>query len=235
MGMGGVQRTAKFAKYLGSFGWEPHVLTVTPKMYLASDHCLLHEVESAGVKIHRTGTGETGGNGQKVVKFKNDSNRKLLSNLSQTFLVPDSKILWKAKAIELAEKIIKEHNIEIIFSTAPPYTDFLIARELKEKYNIPLIIDYRDSWIDCPNNFYPTPLHKNMHKKMETRVLEDADHVITINERIKELIIERYPFVKDEDVTVIPQGFDSEDFEKHKKNIDEAETETKTKSRKKCG
>jgi glycosyltransferase involved in cell wall biosynthesis len=219
MGMGGVQRTAKFAKYLGSFGWEPHVLTVTPKLYLASDHCLLHDVESAGVKIHRTGTGEVNSNGHKVVKFKNDSNRKLLSNLSQTFLVPDSKILWKPKALELAEKIIKGNNIEMIFATAPPYTDFLIACELKEKYNIPLIVDYRDSWIDCPNNFYPTPLHKNKHKKMETRVLEDADHVITINERIKELIIQRYPFVKNEKVTIIPQGFDSEDFDKQKKNI----------------
>jgi len=220
MGMGGVQRTAKFAKYLGSFGWEPHVLTVTPKLYLASDHCLLHDVESAGVKIYRTGSGEVNGSSQKVVKFKNDSNRKLLSNLSQTFLVPDSKILWKPKALELAEKIIKDNNIEMIFATAPPYTDFLIACELKEKYNIPLIVDYRDSWIDCPNNFYPTPLHKNKHKKMETRVLEDADHVITINERIKELIIERYPFVKNEDVSVIPQGFDSEDFEKQIKKID---------------
>jgi glycosyltransferase involved in cell wall biosynthesis len=219
MGMGGVQRTAKFAKYLGSFGWEPHVLTVTPKIYLASDHCLLHDVESYGVKIYRTGSGEVNGSPQKVVKFKNDSNRKFLSNLSQTFLVPDSKILWKPKALELAGKIIRDNNIEMIFATAPPYTDFLIACELKEKYNIPLIIDYRDSWIDCPNNFYPTPLHKSKHKKMESRVLEDADHVITINQRIKELIIERYSFVENDDVSVIPQGFDSEDFEKQIKYI----------------
>lgn len=218
MGMGGVQRTAKFAKYLNSFGWEPHVLTITPKLYLASDHCLLHDVESAGVKIHRTGSGEVSSNGQKVVNFKNDSNRKLLSNLSQTFLVPDSKILWKSKALELAGKIIAENNIEMIFATAPPYTDFLIACELKEKYGIPLVLDYRDSWIDCPNNYYPTPFHKNKHKKMETRVLSDADHIITINERIKELILERYPFVSSESISVIPQGFDSEDFDKQKNN-----------------
>jgi glycosyltransferase involved in cell wall biosynthesis len=215
MGMGGVQRTAKFAKYLRHFGWQPHVLTVTPKIYLAMDNCLLHEMENAEVKIYRTGTGETNGNGHKVVKFKNDTNRKILSNLSQTFLIPDSKVLWKSKALELADKIISENKIDLIYATAPPYTDFLIAARLKDKYGIPVVLDYRDSWIDCPNNFYATPLHKSIHKKMETKALEDADKIVTINQRIKELIMMRYPFMKDEDITVIPQGFDPEDFEKH--------------------
>ncbi|MBZ0203818.1 MAG: glycosyltransferase family 4 protein [Ignavibacteria bacterium] len=212
MGMGGVQRTAKFVKYLSHFGWQPYVLTVTPKMYLASDKCLLHEVETAGAKIFRTGKPDVNGAEHKVVKFKKDSNRKVLSNISQMFLVPDSKILWKNTAIELAEKIINKNGIDMLYATAPPYTDFLIARELKEKYRIPMVIDYRDSWIDCPNNFYPTPLHKNMHRKMETRVLEDADKIITINERIKELITMRYPFVSENDIAVIPQGFDPDDF-----------------------
>ena len=115
MGMGGVQRTAKFAKYLHHYGWQPHVLTVTPTMYLAMDNCLLHEMEEANVKIYRTGSGQVNGNGNKVVKFKNDSNRKLLSNLSQMFLIPDSKVFWKSKALELADKIISENNIELIY------------------------------------------------------------------------------------------------------------------------
>jgi glycosyltransferase involved in cell wall biosynthesis len=217
MGMGGVQRTAKFAKYLHNFGWQPFILTVTPKLYLASDNHLLHDVEQARVKIFRTGAkgnGETNGNtdSHKVVKFKKDSNRKILSNISQTFLLPDSKILWKNKALQLAENIISENGIDLIYATAPPYTDFLIACELKEKFKIPIVLDYRDSWIDCPNNFYPTPIHKGIHRKMETNVLEHADKIITINSRIKELILERYNFVNENDVVVIPQGFDPEDF-----------------------
>ncbi len=213
MGMGGVQRTAKFAKYLHLYGWQPYVLTVTPKLYLASDLCLLSEVEKAGVRVYRTGGSESNGNSHKVVKFKHDSNRKFLSNLSQTFLIPDSKIFWKSKAVELGSRIIQDEGIELIYATAPPYTDFLAACELKKKFGLPLVLDYRDSWIDCPNNYYPTPLHKSRHSKMETEVLKSADKIITINDRIKELIHLRYPFVKDEDVKVVPQGFDPEDFE----------------------
>lgn len=216
MGMGGVQRTAKFTKYLKDFGWQPHVLTVNPTIYLAKDEALLKDVENAGVIIHRTGAKEENNGHQKVVSFRKDSNRKLLSNISQTFLIPDSKILWKNKAAALAEKVIGQNNIDLIYSTAPPYTDFLIAIMLKEKYGIPAVLDYRDSWIDCPNNFYATPFHRSLHMKMENDVLHHADSVVTINSRIKELIIEKYPFVRDENIKVIPQGFDSEDFRESK-------------------
>lgn len=212
MGMGGVQRTAKFAKYLHLYGWQAYVLTVTPKIYLAADYCLLEDTQKAGVKIYRTGKNVTSKNGHRVIEFKKDSGRKFLSNLSQTFLIPDSKILWKRKAIKMGGRIINENKIDLIFATAPPYTDFLIGCELKRKYGLPLISDYRDSWADCPNNFFPTTLHRNIHAKMEKYVLNCSDKIITINERIKELLHERYSFLQDGKVKVISHGFDSEDF-----------------------
>jgi glycosyltransferase involved in cell wall biosynthesis len=214
MGMGGVQRTAKFVKYLPDYGWKPLVLTVTPKQYLAKDECLLEDLDNGHTQIFRTGSLLSNNlqNEQKIVKFSNDRYRKFLSNLSQVFLIPDSKILWKKDALNLAEKVISENKIELIYATAPPYTDFLAAYELKKKFGLPVVIDYRDSWIDCPNNFYLTPFHKRAHYILERKVLESADKIITINRRIKELIIEKYPFVEDADVVVIPQGFDPDDF-----------------------
>jgi glycosyltransferase involved in cell wall biosynthesis len=214
MGMGGVQRTAKFVKYLPLYGWKPFVLTVVPKQYLASDECLLRDVDNGHTRIFRTGAliSKEGNGKTKVVEFKTDNRRKFLSNFLQVFLIPDSKALWKRKALELAKKIIKENNIELVYATAPPYTDFLIAKELKQIFGLPVVLDYRDSWIDCPNNYYPTPLHKNIHKKMETSVLKAADKIVTINSRIKELIREKYQFKAEEDFVIIPQGFDREDF-----------------------
>jgi len=215
MGMGGVQRTSKFAKYLPLYGWLPHVLTVTPKVYLAEDYCLLDDVRKSGVKVFRTGKGLDENNGHVVVSFRKESSRKFLSNLSQTFLIPDSKIFWKKQALELGSRIIYENDIDLIFATAPPYTDFLVGKELKSRFDLPLVLDYRDSWADCPNNFYPTPFHKKFHTRLEEEVLRSADMIITINERIKELITERYDFTAEEKISVIPQGYDPEDFAKH--------------------
>lgn len=214
MGMGGVQRTAKFVKYLPQYGWKPYVLTIAPKQYLAKDECLLLDVDNGQTEIFRTGmlSSKNENDKTKVVTFKRDNRRKFLSNFSQVFLIPDSKILWKSKALETAKKIISENKIDLIYATAPPYTDFLIALELKNIFELPLVIDYRDSWIDCPNNFYFTPLHKNAHRRLETKVLNSADKVITINSRIKELLHEKYSFMRDEKISIIPQGFDPEDF-----------------------
>jgi hypothetical protein len=45
----------------------------------------------------------------------------------------------------LADQIFNEHpDINLIFATAPPFTDFLIAKELSDKYKIPFAVDYRD-------------------------------------------------------------------------------------------
>ena len=46
MGMSGVQRVAKFVKYLPEFGWEPVVLTVEPGGYFAYDEQLQEEEEA---------------------------------------------------------------------------------------------------------------------------------------------------------------------------------------------
>lgn len=52
IGGGGVQRALKMAKYLGEFGWEPHVLTVEPEYHVSLDPSLLEQLPE-GVHIHR--------------------------------------------------------------------------------------------------------------------------------------------------------------------------------------
>ena len=102
----------------------------------------------------------------------------------------------------------------MVFATAPPYTDFLIGQEVKKKYKIPLVIDYRDAWVDSPVlNFYPTPFHRKSNEKLEKKVLKDANIVLTTNRRVKEMIIRRYEDTKYNDVKIFTHGFDSEDFE----------------------
>ncbi|MBN1633234.1 MAG: glycosyltransferase, partial [Ignavibacteria bacterium] len=225
LGMGGVQRTAKFCKYLGSSGYEPYVLATAPKSYYAFDNTLLEELESNDVKIFRTGEYE--GGKIKQIKFKAEFKRKLLSKLVQVFLLPDTKILWKSKALELGREIIKFNNIDLIFATAPPYTDFLIGRELSEEFKLPLVIDYRDAWYDSPYNYYATPLHKLIHKKFEKDVLEKAGKIITINEKIKDLIESRYKIAKEKGVEIITQGFDPEDIEKANDTAEKLKSEKK--------
>jgi glycosyltransferase involved in cell wall biosynthesis len=214
MGMGGVQRTLKFAKYLLKYNWQPIVLTINPKKYFAIDEYLLDEAINSGVIIERTGKEEL--NLSKIVtRVPKERFRKLRSRIAQIFFIPDSKIFWKKKALKKIDKIWDKYGgFDLVFATAPPYTDFLIGQEVKKKYRIPLVIDYRDAWVDSPVlNFYPTPLHRKSNEKLERKVLKDANVVITTNRRVKEMIIRRYEDTKYNDVKIYSHGFDEEDFE----------------------
>ena len=214
MGLSGVQRTAKFVKYLPAFGWHPTVLTVEPTGYLARDESLLEELDQSAVTIVRTpaaGPGRVFAN-REVVKLPGERTRKLLSRVSDTVFFPDNKIGWKRRAVARALELHGETPFDLIFTTAPPFTDFLIGAEVKEAIGKPLVFDYRDPWVDYPFRFYLTPFHRMRHSYLEKNALRASSHVVTTSRRVKELLINRYPFLSFHDVDIISQGFDPADF-----------------------
>lgn len=214
MGMGGVQRTLKFAKYLLHHNWQPVVLTINPKKYFAIDEYLLQEALDSGIIIERTGKKKFDA-GQIVTRVPKEKFRRIKSKIGQFFFIPDTKISWKKKALRKIDKLWKKYEgFDLVYATAPPYTDFLIGQEVKKRYKIPLVIDYRDAWVDSKVlNFYPTPFHKNRNMKLERKVIKDANIIITTNRRVKELIISRYGNIAYNDIKIFTHGYDSEDFE----------------------
>ncbi len=215
LGLSGVQRTLKFVKYLPSFGWEPTVLTVEERGYFAKDATFLGELSEMHINIIRTQSFDPWHilRNKGVVHLPSGASHNLLSKLSQFFLIPDNKIGWKKHAIRAARKLLAAEHFDAIYSTAPPYTDFLIAAELRREFGLPLVVDYRDAWLENPLHLYATPLHRLRHRQLERSVLRYSDHIITINRRIKETIIRNYPFLQHNDISIISQGFDAEDFQ----------------------
>ncbi len=210
LGLSGVQRTLKFVKYLREYGWKVIVLTTSPGDYYAYDDSLLEECDDENIIIYRTESGNPKPAKQK--KFPSYMLQKLGRAALQTIYQPDSCIKWKKHAVELGSKIMEEHNINAIFATAPPFTDFLVADELAVKYKKPYIIDYRDSWVDNPFHFYATPFHKNYSINLEKQVLSRAEKVIVTTRHSKEILLRRYKFLSHNDVKIISHGFDPDDF-----------------------
>ena len=215
MGLSGVQRTAKFVKYLSKYGWQPTVLTVAPTGYYAADESLLREVEESGVRIIRTSSLDPNRlfKGKGVVKMPSEPVRKFLQFLGDTFFIPDTKIGWKFKAVRRASQLLKSEQFDLIFATAPPQTGFLVGTKLKKRFNLPLIIDYRDAWLEYPFKYFPTPLHRMLHRRLEKKVLKATERVIVTHRRVKEAILRKNVSLGHHDVVIISQGYDPEDFE----------------------
>ncbi|MEX0601829.1 MAG: glycosyltransferase, partial [Bacteroidota bacterium] len=211
MGLSGVQRTLKFAKYLPQFGWKPTVLTVGPTGYYALDQSLLTEVEEAGIEVIRTTSLDVNRlfSRKGVVKMPAEWLRKILQFFGDLLLIPDTKIGWKRKAVRVGRSIMKTNRFDVIFATAPPQTDLLIGYALKKAFGIPLVVEYRDSWLEYPFKFFPTPLHRLWHSRLEKKIIRGSDRVITTHRRVKENLLKRYSFLSHHDVAIVSQGYDA--------------------------
>jgi len=218
MGLSGVQRTQKFAKFLPEFDWKPLVLTTDSKGFYAYDNTLLSEFEGRKIEIFRTKdqkSSKKSDENNKKIKIPSWTKQKIGRYIFGWIFFPDRFIKWKKPAEILAKEIIKENAPDVILATAPPFTDFLLAQELAKKHNIPFVVDYRDSWTSNEFHYFPTPLHKNKIQKLEERILSQAEKIIVISRHAKELLLKRYQFLTHQDIQIIPHGYDEEDFLAH--------------------
>jgi len=186
MGASGVQRPVKFIKYLPEFGWKPIVLTPQPGAYHTFDQSLVEEVSGEHIQIERV-EGKTpfhvaGGN-PKEIKIP-EKLASILRSISQFFWIPDNKTGWIKPALEKARQIINSTDVDIdlIYSTAPPYSNHLIAAQLKKEFGLPVVMDLRDEWLLSPLISYPTRFHRSKMARIEKKTLATADLVTVINE-----------------------------------------------------
>lgn len=215
MGLSGVQRVAKFVKYLPEWGWHPTVLTVEPGGYFAYDEGLLEEVRAAGVEVLRTRSLDPTrlfGRGQ-TVGLPAEGHRRRLTALSQTVFVPDNKIGWFPFAVRAGRRELRRRTYHALFASAPPYSGLLVGARLSQTSGVPLMVDYRDDWVGNPRHVYPTLVHRRLHEALERWVHRHAASTSAINSVIAKQITRRTdPAGRGGAVAVIPQGFDPADL-----------------------
>jgi len=210
LGLSGVQRTLAFVKYLPLFGWEPTVITVGDIGYYAHDEELLQEVESLGTRVIRTKSFDPHAlrKVKRTYSMPKESMRKVFSILSEFFLIPDTKIGWKRFAINAGILELTTTKYDCIFSTAPPYTAHLAATELGAMFSLPVVLDYRDAWVDYPFKRYITQFHRYLHQKKEKKVLEMSSAVVVAAQSIYAPMQKRYNESFISKASVISQGYD---------------------------
>lgn len=219
MGTSGVLRVTKFVKYLPDYGWEPIVLTATPSAFFAFDPTLLAEVEARGIRVYRTpddGTPQwirrrAAADG--TVPLPNQRLHTLWSRWSQFRWIPDRMIRWKQQALELGWRLVREYKPAILFATAPPFTDLLVAASLAELSGLPYVVDYQDPWVGDPERWYPTPWHRRRHYHLERSVLTHMAAATVVTRGLKENLLRHYPdLLTHNDVHILWHGYDSEDY-----------------------
>jgi hypothetical protein len=156
-GGAGVQRVAKFVKYLPRFGVQPTVLTVANPSVPLADDSLARDIP-VDVKVIRSKTLEPGytvkaslGQGASAKKpGRIHRTRALLKGsllgAAKAILQPDPQVLWTPAALKSGRAELRSGRYDAVFVSGPPFSSFLLAKSLANYANLPLVVDFRDEW-----------------------------------------------------------------------------------------
>lgn len=221
----GVQRVLKHVKYLPEFGWEPVVLTVRDGEFPARDPTLVEEIPP-WVHVERTPILEPYSLYRLLTRHRTPIDIHVLTTTPReqtlaerlahwvraTVFIPDARVGWLLTAVPAGKRLIRRFGIQALYSSSPPYTCSLIARQLKRWSRLPWVAGFRDPW----TGFLTTPrrwwLPARIDRTLERSVFEEADAVECAWEGIAEDALRKYPHLPREKFVYIPNGFDPADY-----------------------
>jgi glycosyltransferase involved in cell wall biosynthesis len=219
-------RAIKFIKYLPALGWEPVVLTVDDKkeyetLPKVGSETLLSEIQPFSA-IHRTSPGEPSLEylqkerefGRKnwltwmIVKIFGGARRWLFRSV----LLPDRALAWFPFAVGRGRQIVKSEGVDVIFATCPPHSATLVGAALKLLTGKPLVLDFRDDWIDTPWHLSKSRTTRKIERMLEEWVVGTADKVVLVTEWSRKAFQERYPMQPRDKFILISNGCDLGEF-----------------------
>ena len=223
---GGSIRVVKFIKYLPALGWLPMVLTIDDRseyesMRRVGSEALLKDIPQQ-VTIFRTASGER--SLESLGKERDLGERNLLVGLIlgvvsaarrwafRSLCLPDRYLTWMPFALRRGRQIVESEGADIIFATCPPHSVALVGAILKRITGKPLVLDFRDDWIDTPRHRSKPRLVRWIEERMERWAVETCDRLLLVTEWSKNAFVNRYPGEAEEKFVFIPNGCDLEDF-----------------------
>lgn len=227
VGGAGVQRAAKFVKYLPEFGWQPTVLTVENPSVPLFDHSLEREIPD-GIEICKAKTLEPGYAVKNAVSASTGGEnsgfslkktvRRLVRNTANFVLQPDPQILWMPAAYKEGLKILRRESFDAIIATGPPFSSLILGARLSRKTGVPLLLDYRDEW-DISNSVWENKklgrTSLEIQKKMQRYAVRNASALVATTQMSTDALgeIAGKAGCKPE-MAAIYNGYDPEDFKK---------------------
>ena len=182
-----------FAKYLKKLKCNPIVLTVDPKFasYNLKDTSLINQIKD--IETYKTFSLEVlrlysiikSGDRSKSIPQSYIPNKSIFDKFSSfirlNFFIPDSRIGWNYFAFKKAKEIIKNNKIDYVITTGPPHSSHLIGQKIYDKYKLKWIVDLRDPWSELfyLKSKFRFNFSKTMNDRLEHKVLENADAIIT--------------------------------------------------------
>lgn len=196
-GSSGIQRTLRFVQHLPAHGWQPIVLSASPRAYATTSQDLMAEVPE-GTVVERA--------------FALDTARHLsIAGRYPGFLsLPDRWRLWEAGAVPTGLRLIRKYRPDVIWSTYPIATAHLIALRLHRLSGIPLVADFRDPM--AQEGYPEDPRVWRAYQRVEEGVARSAARMVFVTPSAQAMYRTRYAHLPQDRFALIENGYDEESF-----------------------
>ena len=206
----GTRRWTKFAKYLArNGGIHVHVLAAQYPYQDAVNWC--HDLqETSSITIHRI----PGNYPPYLLRPQRNIFTKVTERILRRTLYPiDQAQQWGPTMRRAAARILREHAINHLVITGPPFSPLPTLRPLKQAFpHLKIFMDYRDPWIFWVEKQRGADTHLARRvERLEQQVLATAERLMVTTPEIQKMYRKRFPAFADK-VSVLPNAFDPDDL-----------------------
>lgn len=198
---GGVHRPLAFVQYLSKFDIRPIVITLDPASFEDVYDTYGYD-ELLGKHIRDRSD---------IINVKVDKPIKL--SAIQNFMAIYFSIhgnetkYWKNNFYTTIEKLVQQENLQAIFATVPPFSVLPLVSKIAKKYQLPLVLDFRDAWSQWRMVPYGSIFHYWKTLEMEKKYLATAEAVIATSQQTLCDFKKLYPAIPETKYHYIPNGY----------------------------
>lgn len=132
--------------------------------------------------------------------------------LKHVAYLPDNYIFWSRSAAREALEICRRHNIQLVYTSLPPFSACLVGYKLRKRLGIPWIVDYRDLWHGDVLREWVGPVRQRLELMLERHYMSLADVIIAVSEQKTEYLKKLLPKAKARRET-LTNGYDTDIYE----------------------
>ncbi len=129
-----------------------------------------------------------------------------------SLMIPDKQNRWLFHGVKVAKKIIKKCDIDLVYAHGGPWSAIVIGALVKKMTGIPLVIDFRDPWVDNPYDDLTSSLRTSVNNFMERWCVSSANFVIANTDAMNDLFVAKYERSSVYKFITITNGYDEDDY-----------------------
>ena len=189
--------------YFQEFGWEAHILTVRPDCVEGVHDPLLEQTVPSNIPVIRTGA------------LPVEHTRRVgLGSLS---------IRCFPYLLRAGDRILANEKFDLVYFSTTAFTVMALGPRWRSRFKLPYVLDFQDPWL---SDYHKRPGHTTppggrfkygfsqvIAKILEPDAMSQVSQAISVSPEYPKTLLQRYPWLRPDQFTVLPFGAPEKDFE----------------------